>query len=165
MSRGALYQAYQINLTGINDSVITNVTIYFQVNKSWLINENGTTSNIFIFRYTGDKWVSLLTTYLRQDSQYYYFSAISPGFSTFIIFFGELTCNPGDTQCVSSQIQTCLGNSTWLVIQNCVLGCNNNGSCNISPIKENITYIGILIVTLITIVAIIITVRFSKKEK
>ena len=153
LRRGALYQAYEINVTGMNNSEITNVTIYFKVNMTWLANQNGTTNNIYLYRYYNSKWNRLPTTFLSQDSTYYYFKSVSPGFSTFVVFFGEYECELNTARCFNNDVQLCLGNSTWLVTEKCAYNCEN-GEC-VSIFNSNIFYVGIIIGVLTAIIMVL----------
>ncbi len=86
-SSGKTYQAFEVNLSGINDSQISNVIINFRVNKSWVENNNVNVSDIGIYRNPGNgTWTGLPTTFIGNDSQFYYFSALSSGFSIYAIF-------------------------------------------------------------------------------
>jgi PGF-pre-PGF domain-containing protein len=150
---GALYEAYDINATLSNQN-ISNVEINFKVNKTWLVNQNTTVNNVRLYRYVNNRWTRLTTTLMGQDSQFYYFSAISPGFSTFVVFFGEFECDPGETRCFENQAQLCLGNATWLITEKCFGGCEN-GECLETPFKFDLKTLyfvaGIIVVGLIVI--------------
>jgi len=166
LRRGAFYQAYEINVTGMNNSEITNVTINFKVNKTWLASQNGTTANIYLYRYYNNRWTRLPTTYLSQDSTYYYFRAISPGFSTFVVFFGEFDCEPDTTRCFNNEVQLCLGNSTWLVTEKCSDKCENGKCVNSIFDNLNIIYIGAIIgiISAIILVFYILVTKFSRRN-
>jgi len=161
LRRGALYQAYEINVTGMNNSEITNVTVYFKVNITWLANQNGTTNNIYLYRYYNNKWNRLPTTFLSQDTKYYYFKSISPGFSTFVVFFGEYECAPGDKRCFNNEVQLCLGNSTWLITEKCAYNCNDKGECIEEPLLSKMIYP--LLIALVS-VAIILILYFNLRK-
>ena len=166
LRRGAFYQAYEINVTGMNNSVITNVTIYFKVNITWLALQNGTTANIYLYRYYNARWNRLPTTYLSQDSTYYYFKSISPGFSTFVVFFGEFDCEPDTTRCFNNEVQLCLGNSTWLVTDKCSISCDNGKCVNSIFDNLNIVYIGAIIGIVAAIILVFygLIMKFSRRN-
>ena len=86
---GQFYQAFRIETSGVTNSNIANVTIEFKVNKAWLASKNGTVSGIGLYRRpdTSSEWNNLVTSLTSQDSTYYYFTSVSPGFSTFAVFF------------------------------------------------------------------------------
>ncbi len=126
---GEVYQAFDINTIGINDTNIANATIEFKVNKTWLEEQNLTTEDVKLYRKTENvwnPWQALNTSLINEDSQYYYFSAISPGFSTFVIFIDLSQCEPGEKRCFNDEIQVCLENYTWLIEEKCKIGCKDN---------------------------------------
>jgi len=153
---GESYQAFKINATKLNDTNIANVTIDFKVNKTWLEEKNGTIENIRLYRKPSNstEWTPLTTSFVSQDTEYYYFSSLSPGFSTFIVFYGKYECQPGARRCFNGQSQLCLGNATWLVTEQCPYGCDEQGNCMKIPTQSTIIYF--LIVAIIS-VAIILT--------
>jgi PGF-pre-PGF domain-containing protein len=85
---GQFYQGFRVDTSGVTDSNIANVTIEFKVNKLWLAGKNGTAGGIGLYRKpdSSSQWNSLITTLTSQDSVYYYFTSVSPGFSTFAVF-------------------------------------------------------------------------------
>ncbi len=90
-SGGQVYQSFLITPTEINDSEITNVSLKFRINASWVKSNGLNASNVVLYRNstsTGNKWVALPTELTSEDSEYYYYTAISPGFSTYTIFAG-----------------------------------------------------------------------------
>jgi PGF-pre-PGF domain-containing protein len=94
---GQFYQSFQVQTSGTNNSNIANVTLEFKVNKEWLTSQNGTINSVGLFRKQdiSSSWNSLITTYEKSDDTFYYFTSVSPGFSTFAVFFN--TCE--GTQC------------------------------------------------------------------
>ena len=165
---GALYEAYEINTT-LSNSNISNVEINFKVNKTWLANQNRTVTSVRLYRYVNNAWTRITTTLTGQDSQYYYFSAVSPGFSTFVVFFGEFECDPGEKRCFENQAQLCLGNATWLVTEKCSGDCDN-GECLETPFKFDLKILyfalGIVIVGLIVVFLLRrIPIRKNKSSK
>ncbi len=124
------YQSFQILTSGVNDSNIANVSINFQVNNSWISANNLDPANISLYRSTGTIWTVLPTILVSQDSQYYYFSAISPGFSNYTIVGGAVLCDTGEIRCLGNQSQVCSSNK-WILSQNCQFGCVS-GECRIS---------------------------------
>lgn len=81
----SVYQYLSISLTGFSSADISNVVIGFKVSKSWLTSSGIDSSTITLNRWTGTAWTPLPTTTLREDSEYIYFSATSPGLSYFSI--------------------------------------------------------------------------------
>jgi len=124
---GTAYQAFQIDLVGFDDTNIDEVILEFKVNKTWLITEGGTSEQIALFRKqdTGNQWDTLPTTITSEDADFYYFSAVSPGFSEFTIFLlsGQNCVNPGESRCNGDLVQLCLANYEWRNIKQCANGC------------------------------------------
>jgi hypothetical protein len=146
-------------VTGLNNSQIANATVNFRVNMSWVeAQRRATEEDILLFRRNEvtRRWEALDTTYLYNDSQFYYYTAITPGFSTFVIYFGKYECEPGINRCFESQIQMCLGNATWLTTEKCQYGCGEQGECLGKPLSNfdlKILYfaLGIVIVGFIVV--------------
>ncbi len=128
-----IYQSFQILTTGVNDSQISNVAINFQVNNSWMSANNLDPINISLYRNAGGTWTALPTNLTSQDSQFYYFTAISPGFSNYTILARLIECNNGNTRCLLNDSQVCSSN-VWILSQHCQLGCGE-GRC-ITTSKE-----------------------------
>jgi outer membrane protein assembly factor BamB len=144
---GKVYQAFDLSIPDFNPEDITNVTLNFKVNKTllsknnitfhhredrfWLI-QNNIVGNIKLYRNPDDEgndvWVPLTTGFLREDEKFYYFASNSSEFATFAIFFNRYDCLPNSARCADNQVQLCLGNSTWLVMDTCSDVCKE-GKC------------------------------------
>jgi PGF-pre-PGF domain-containing protein len=154
-----IYQALNITARGLNNSQIESASITFRVNISWVEEQRkATEEDIHLFRRNEitNKWEALNTTYLYNDSQFYYYSAVTPGFSTFVIYFGRYECEPGINRCFENQIQMCLGNATWLVTEKCAYGCDEQGVCLEKPLSNfdlKILYfvVGVVVFVLIVV--------------
>lgn len=130
---GTVYQSFNISTTGLNDSNIANVLIRFYVNISWFTTNHVDPLSLRLYRNTNTtqtaNWTALPTALIAEDSQYYYFLAISPGFSAYSVFAAELICNDGTVRCFLNDSQICTS-EVWVVSKNCQLGCNkDNGRC------------------------------------
>ncbi len=64
---------------------IENPVICFKVEKSWLQDKNVDKASIKLNRYNDKKWSQLPVKQLKEDSEYLYFTAETPGFSFFSI--------------------------------------------------------------------------------
>jgi PGF-pre-PGF domain-containing protein len=78
------YLYFQVSETNFTDNDVSNATIDFKVEKSWLNQYNITSDKIALYRFN-IIWSSLPTTQLSNDSTYVYYSAASPGLSLFAI--------------------------------------------------------------------------------
>src|SRR3989338_5538085 len=81
---GSVYKYLEITKTNLQTSGISSATINFKVPKSWLTANNIDKNTIALNRYDSG-WTKLPTSILSEDSTYVYFTATSPGFSTFAI--------------------------------------------------------------------------------
>jgi len=170
VASGKLYQAFNVTAKGITNDKIRNVTIYFKVNKTWLFQNNGTSSDIRLHRKENSsaRWEVLLTNLKSQDDNYYYFSALSPGFSTFVIFYGRYDCQSGIIRCYSGQTQLCLGNSTWLITEKCKFGCEDGKCIKTAPQSTIIYTLMIAVVSVAIIITsyfLLIRIRKNKKRR
>ncbi|WP_410509919.1 PGF-pre-PGF domain-containing protein [Methanosarcina hadiensis] len=64
---------------------IENATVCFKVEKEWIQNEKIEHSSITLNRYSDTTWNPLLTSLSGEDETYLYFTARTPGFSSFAI--------------------------------------------------------------------------------
>ena len=170
ISTRQIYQALNISVSGLNNSQIANATVNFRVNMSWVEDQRrATEEDVLLFRRNDvtNKWEALDTTYLGNDSQYYYYSAITPGFSTFVIFFGRYECEPGSMRCFENNIQMCLGNATWLVTEKCPYGCGEEGVCYETPFQSKVFYVILVAVVSVAIIITfyIIVTRIRKRKR
>ena len=75
----------QIEPIGVNPDAFSSGVISFRVAGSWMAANHITPENIVMLRNHEGTWTSLPTTYLRQEGNYYYFTATTPGFSYFAV--------------------------------------------------------------------------------
>jgi len=66
------------------------VTFRFKISQAWLSEHQIDKSSITFTRYHNDTWENLTTGYLKEDADYVYFVAFSPGFSTFAVVGNSL---------------------------------------------------------------------------
>jgi len=111
-----------ISIENIDQSNIEQGIIAFQVDNDW-ITENGIHKwAISLYRYEGDtgSWVPLPTSRIDADDDYQYYSAVTPGFSTFAIAGSQqitsqliqvtgltispIKADPGDTVNISATV-------------------------------------------------------------
>ena len=128
---GSAYQTFTIDVVGFDDRNLEKVSIDFKVDKAWMISQEGASSQISLFRQKDGEteWESLNTILVSDDADYYYFTAVSPGFSTFSIFLSDIDCISGDRRCVENFVQLCLANQGWKVSEECGYGCQE-GKCS-----------------------------------
>jgi len=71
---------------------IENAAVNFKVEKSWVQDKNIDKSSITLNRFNDTKWDALPTNLTGEDDKYLYFTAETPGFSSFAIT-GKITTN------------------------------------------------------------------------
>ncbi len=118
-----VYQYIDVNTENLPDSKISAATIFFRVTRTWLSQNNLSSSDVILYRYSGGKWIAL-GTYPTSDSttKYLTYSADTAGFSHFAIgssptlLASQSTSNPQDgnlTQNISaSNVTSALNNTT-----------------------------------------------------
>jgi PGF-pre-PGF domain-containing protein len=91
-----IYKYYDIELTSNNTYVeeddLEFTEINFTVEKTWLHrnNINRSDMNINLMRYYKNQWQKINTTLIDEDGEYLYFTAKTPGFSTFAVVGGNI---------------------------------------------------------------------------
>ena len=75
----------QIEPIGVNPNVFSSGVISFRVTSSWLADNQVTPDQLVMLRNHDGIWTQLSTTYVRQVGNYYYFTAVTPGFSYFAV--------------------------------------------------------------------------------
>ncbi len=114
-SQGNIYQSFKVNTSGVNDTSISEVSLGFKVSVSWISSHKLDPSSVIIYRHPDNSgtWTVLNTTLVNSDSQYYYYTAKSPGFSTYAVFAGKPTCSVGQIRCLGNVVQVCASVNTW----------------------------------------------------
>ncbi|HHI04195.1 MAG TPA: PGF-pre-PGF domain-containing protein, partial [Candidatus Woesearchaeota archaeon] len=84
-AKGSVYKYITITKTAMTDSDVSKGIIKFKVRKEWLKDKGYGRDTIVLHRYYNNNWNKLETTRYSEDATYYYYSAESPGFSTFAI--------------------------------------------------------------------------------
>jgi len=82
---GLVLKYLEIVPTNITDADVANVTINFQIEKSWVTTNNIDVETIALYRYSNNSWNKLQTNKINETSTYFYFQASSPGLSVFAI--------------------------------------------------------------------------------
>ncbi len=68
---------------------ISSAEISFRVEKQWLSDNNADPSSMRLYRHSGSSWNELQTSRIGADNSYYYYKAVTPGFSPFSIVSKE----------------------------------------------------------------------------
>ena len=81
---GKVYKYMEITKTGITNNDLSSAVVQFDVKQEWLTNNSLTTSDVKLFRWTG-QWDELPTTFKEKVNSSARFEATTPGFSTFAV--------------------------------------------------------------------------------
>jgi len=80
------YLDLSVTPTATTSVSVENATVEFKVLKSWLSSNNIDSSTVALMRYSGGQWSKLTTTATGiEDVTYKYYTAVTPGFSTFAV--------------------------------------------------------------------------------
>lgn len=166
---GTIYNAFQFNTTGINENNLENVTIEFRVNSTWLENYNSTYNDVILYRKPNmGNWSALATNSIKNDSTYYYFTALSPGFSTFIILIGSqetAKCRLFERRCFNNEVQSCDANGNWTTVKQCDVCENADCVQMFLGIRTSLIYYGAMILAVIVIFALLSIINKKKNRK
>jgi len=122
---GKVYKYIDIDARNIDETHIDHVRIQFEVNKSWINNNNIDPDTVALNRYRLNAWERLQTRKTGEDNNFVYYEAETPGFSTFAIS-GEEKVETTTTVPVTTTITTIvtttipitgeIGVSAWVAI-------------------------------------------------
>ena len=82
---------------GSDEDNLENAVVCFKVEKSWIQDTNIDQNSITLNRYSNKTWEQLPVSLLKEDDKYLYFTARTPGFSSFAIT-GEVEIDETETQ-------------------------------------------------------------------
>jgi PGF-pre-PGF domain-containing protein len=92
---GIPYRYFNITTTNLSATNITNATVEFKVNRTWIADNNIDEATITLNRYCDNHWSALSTSKIADDNISLYFASETPGFSLFAIF-GEERGKPAE---------------------------------------------------------------------
>ena len=96
---GEVYKSFNIwvgNSGFATSKNIENPVICFKVEKAWIQDKKIDQSSIALNRYSDKTWEQLPVSLLSEDEEYLYFTAETPGFSSFAIT-GKANTSPEET--------------------------------------------------------------------
>ncbi len=95
---GVVHTYHNIDLGRIENSDLAGATIKFRAEKKWIADNGGDRNAVVVMRYHDD-WMALETKPIGEDDEYVFFSARTPGFSTFVITMeSEEEVTPAEVQ-------------------------------------------------------------------
>ncbi len=83
--KGSVYKYIEITKSNMDNKDIETVKINFKVEKSWIESKKYDFNSVNLHRYNNNVWEELDTERIGIGSDYYFYSAESPGLSTFAI--------------------------------------------------------------------------------
>jgi PGF-pre-PGF domain-containing protein len=119
-----IYQGFQVKKTGLTDNNLNEVLLEFKVEKSWLKGRDVSSMTLQRKADNSTEWEMLNTTLMSEDATYYYFNALSPGFSVFAIYSDKNLCTPGDLFCSDDELRLCKSDRDSFIVENCEFGCS-----------------------------------------
>ncbi len=107
--KGETYRTIKITEQNLKNGLQGEAKIKFNVEKSWLLEHNVDKSSIALFRYFGERWMELPTTYDGDDGALVHYTAATAGFSYFVLGVKEAT---EETTALKTSPETTLAEST-----------------------------------------------------
>jgi PGF-pre-PGF domain-containing protein len=117
-SSGHSYQMMSIDVGSegtISSDSADNVMIHFKVSKQWIEENDIDLSTVRMTRYHGEQWNDLPTYQEREDGEYFYFYAETPGFSIFEVVgdeIGETSEQVAASESVTEEVEEPVENET-----------------------------------------------------
>jgi PGF-pre-PGF domain-containing protein len=171
---GEVYQYLNITHENITDQDIDLITIFFDVNKSWIAERNANKSDVYLSRFVINQWTRLPTRIINETEESIKYKALSPGLSIFSIMSGSIlsatnrTCVPYDIRCKGKEFQKCdSSGDIWVTQRTCEQACSESVGCMDSPEAAGKTDPWTLITIMIVIILVLAIVAFyfqSKRE-
>ncbi|MBT4859081.1 PGF-pre-PGF domain-containing protein [archaeon] len=88
---GVTYKHLEIDEGAIKETDLGDKTVIkFRVSRAWVDDEGINFESIKLLRWSNEKWNTLETELVDQDLEFYYFQAVSPGMSNFVIVGDEV---------------------------------------------------------------------------
>ncbi len=84
-STHVVYRYIDISPTNLDEKVVSQATITFRVERSWIIGQGLPESNVVLLRWVSGKWTALPTQRIGANATTATYRADTPGFSTFAI--------------------------------------------------------------------------------
>ena len=133
---GKVYKYLEINAENLNETNLERAKIQFEVNKTWVLENNLDKNRIYLYRFVNNEWQKLTTRLLNETDNYINYEAETPGFSYFAIGGEEKVCEEGKKRCSNNNLEQCINNS-WKLIETCNYGCNETTlTCNPKPTEK-----------------------------
>jgi len=174
-----VYVYADIDVDYLNYNTVNTITLKFKVSKQWIEDNNIDIGTISMYRHSDNQWNELETTMTDHDNEYYYFDAITPRFSYFMIAAEEepegptaptepeYICTENETRCNNNNVEQCINGTEWIVIEECSYTCIN-AECITQEQEQQIyieTWTYIAIVIIIAIFAVLTFYAITPRKK
>jgi PGF-pre-PGF domain-containing protein len=118
---GSVYKYIDITATNLEDDNIEEGKLRFKVEQSWISDNSIDSATITLNRYSDAAWAELATSLLREDTEYVYYEAVTPGFSYFAISGETVVPTTTTTTTVPTTTTTSVGipigeTGTWQML-------------------------------------------------
>ncbi|HLD85743.1 MAG TPA: PGF-pre-PGF domain-containing protein [archaeon] len=80
-----VYKYVELSIANFSNSDVKNASINFKIESGWFSSNNIDSNSVQMWRYFNSEWQKLETTKTLSTSSYIYYTAVTPGFSTFVI--------------------------------------------------------------------------------
>lgn len=172
-----VYHYIEVIKENFTDADLNNVTVEFTVSKSWLNQNSVDKSNILLYRWENNQWKGLPTRIISETIPDVFYSAVSSGFSYFLI---------GEAGGETIAAPTCTESWNCMDWSGCVDGLqtrictdeNNCGTTNNKPTEsknclieqiltgaQDMGLTGVVVTSVIIIVIVVIIALVLKKGK
>jgi PGF-pre-PGF domain-containing protein len=157
---GTVYKYFNITTQNLDESNVAKARLKFRVNKTWYSENNLNPATTKLNRYESNGWRTLSTTQTTSDTDYYYFEAETPGFSTFAVTATK-TAQPAPTTCTN----TCQPGQSQRAYPDCTCYTPAQPSGGgITPTAPNYDWlIFIMVVVIVTLVLVSMVKKHVKR--
>jgi len=160
---GTVYKYFNITTQNLDESNVAKARLKFRVNKTWYSENNLSPATTKLNRYESNGWRTLSTTQTTSDTDYYYFEAETPGFSTFAVTATK-TVQPAPTTCTN----TCLPGQSQRAYPDCTCYTPEQPSQpsggGITPTAPNYDWLIFIMVMVIVTLVLVSMVRKRVKR-
>lgn len=94
----SVYKYISVEKEKLTNDDITSATIEFKVEKSWLKSKGFESNGVVLERFADGEWQELSTRMFKEDDDFVYFRASTPGFSYFAVTGVKPLVAPGTVQ-------------------------------------------------------------------
>jgi len=130
---GKVYKYLEINTENLEETNLEEARIQFEVNKTWLLENNINKQRVYLYRFANNRWQKLTTRLLNETANYINYEAKTLGFSYFAIAGEKKICEEGTKRCSNNNLEQCINNQ-WQIVEKCEYGCNSSTlTCNPKP--------------------------------